>query len=200
MVEQSLRKREVGGSSPSTGTSLQLLGKYALVLVSLAAYVGLSLLTEHLESTGAVPDPGSWLQLAAGAAFGVLVLGPYAAAACRLPRILALAAVSAAIYYGAIAFVANGPLSGDLIVSLVLVGSGAALLSGLAVVVIAPRKPAWRLMPLLLVAGAGGGAAFELKVANDGLLLVGHAAWQLLVCFALHYGFGRTPLTSSSAS
>jgi hypothetical protein len=168
--------------------------------VSLAAYVGLSLLAAHLEATGAVPELGSWLQLAAGAAFGALVLGPYAAAAHRVPRILALAIASAAIYYGAIAFVANGPLSGDLIVSLVLVGSGAALLSGLAVAVIAPRKPAWRLVPLLLVAGAGGGAAFELKVANDGLLLIGHATWQLLVCLALHYGFNPASFTSSSAS
>lgn len=186
--------------SPSTGTSFSLIGKYTLALVSLVAYVGFSLFAEHLEATGAMPEPGFWLQLAAGAAFGAFVLGPYATASQRVPRILALAAASSAIYYGAIAFVANGPLSGELIVSLVLVGSSAALLSGLAVVVIAPQRLSGRLVALLLAAGAAGGAAFELKIPNDGLLLVGHAAWQLLVCLALHYGFRPASLTSSSAS
>ncbi len=117
-----------------------------------------------------------------------------------MPRILALAAASAAIYWLAVRFVADGPIPYDSIVSLIVAGSGAALLCGLAVVFIAPRAFSWGLVPLLLAAGALGGAAFEIRIPNDELLLVGHATWQLLVCLALHYGFRRTGLTSSSAS
>jgi hypothetical protein len=117
-----------------------------------------------------------------------------------MPRILALAAASAAIYWLAVRFVADGPIPYDSIVSLIVAGGGAALLCGLVTVVIAPRAFSWGLMPLLLAAGALGGAAFEVRIPNDELLLVGHAAWQLLVCLALNYGFRRTGLTSSSAS
>ena len=186
--------------SPSTGTSFPLLSKYALTLVSLTAFVAISLLGERLESRGEFSQFGFWLRLATGAVFGALVLGPYAALARRVPRILALAGASAAIYWLAVRFVADGPIPYDSIVSLVVAGSGAALLCGLAVVFIAPQAFGWGLVPLLLAAGALGGAAFEIRIPDDELLLVGHAAWQLLVCVALHAGFRRTGLTSSSAS
>jgi hypothetical protein len=45
-----------------------------------------------------------------------------------------------------------------------------------------------RLGALLLVAGAAGGAAFDVKVSYDPNLLLGHAAWQLLTCLALFFG------------
>jgi hypothetical protein len=177
-----------------------LLGKYALALVSLIAFVAISLLGEHLESRGEFPESGPWLRHAVGAVFGACVLGPYTAPSHRVPRILALAVASAAIYWLAVRFVAEGPIPYDSIVSLIVAGSGAALLCGLAVVVIAPRAFGWQIWPFLLAAGAGGGAAFEIRIPNDELLLVGHAAWQLLVCLALHFGFRPGGLTSSSAS
>ncbi len=177
-----------------------LLGKYGLALVSLIAFVAISLLGERLESRGVFSELGFWFRLTTGAVFGAFVLGPYAAAARRVPRILALAAASAAIYWLAVRFVADGPIPYDSIVSLTIAGSGAALLCGMAVVFIAPQAFGWRLVPLLLAAGALGGAAFEIRIPNDELLLVGHATWQLLVCLALHFGFWPGGLTSSSAS
>jgi len=176
--------------SPSTGISFPLLYKYALALASLIVFVAIALLFE----------PERWFQYAAGAVFGALVLGPYAAARNRVARILALAIAGAGIYYLAVWFVAEGPLPYDVIVSLVVAGSGAALLCGLVVVVIGPHTVNWALVPLLLVAGALGGAAFKLRIPNDELMLVGHATWQLLVCVALHFGFRPGGLTSSSAS
>jgi hypothetical protein len=177
-----------------------LLVKYALALVSLTAFVAISLLGEHLDSGAGFSESGFWLRLSTGAVFGALVLGPYAATAHRVPRILALAVASAAIYWLAVRFVADGPIPYDSIVSLVVAGSGAALLCGLAVVFIAPRAFSWSLVLLPLAAGALGGAAFEIRIPNDELLLVGHATWQLLVCLALHFGFRPGGLTSSSAS
>lgn len=200
LVEQSLRKREVGGSSPSTGTSLSFVLKYALALVSVTAYVALALLAEHLEALGRFRDPGLWFHYAAGAVFGALVLGPYAVRRGRVARIVVLAVAGAAIYWLAVRFVTETPLPFDAVVSLVVAGSLAALLCGLAVVAIAPRAFRWGMAALLLVAGALGGAAFDVRVPADELLLIGHAAWQLLVCLALHFALRPGGLTSSSAS
>lgn len=179
---------------------MPLVAKWLMTLASLAGYVALALLAEHLAATGHIQGGRPWFHYVAGAVFGALVLGPYAAAALRVPRILGLAAASAAIYWLAMRFVADGPIPYDSIVSLIVAGSGAALLCGLTVVFIAPRAFAWGIVPLLLAAGALGGAAFEIRIPNDELLLVGHAAWQLLVCLVLHSGFRRTGITSSSAS
>ena len=179
---------------------MPLVAKWLMTLASLTGYIALALLADHLAATGHIQDGGPRFHYAAGAVFGVFVLGPYAAPAHRVPRILALAAASAATYWLAVRFVADGPIPYDSIISLIVAGSGAALLCGLATVVIAPRAFSWGLVPLLLAAGALGGAAFEVRIPNDELLLVGHAAWQLLVCLALHYGFRWTGLTSSSAS
>lgn len=184
----------------ATGASFTLLGKYALALVSLIAFVAISLLGDHLESGVGFSESGFWLRLATGAVFGACVLGPYTAPSHRVPRILALAVASAAIYWLAVRFVADGPIPYDSIVSLIVAGSGAALLCGLAVVIIASRPFGWELVPLLLAAGTLGGVAFEIRIPNDELLLVGHAAWQLLVCLALHFGIRPGGLTSSSAS
>lgn len=186
--------------SPSTGTSLSLLAKYGLVLASLVGYVALALLAEHVAATGSMEDTGPWFHYAAGAVFGALVLGPYAAPSRRVARIAVLAVAGAVIYWLAVRFVAEAPIPYDVIVSLVAAGSLAALLCGVAVIVIAPRPFGWKLVPLLFAAGALGGAAFKLRVPDDELLLVGHSTWQLLVCLALHYGFRSGSLTSSSAS
>lgn len=177
-----------------------LLGKYALALVSLIALVAIALLGDQLESQVGSWATGLWFRLLTGAVFGACVLGPYTAPSHRVPRILALAVASVAIYWLAVRFVAEGPIPYDSIVSLVIAGSGAALLCGLAVVFIAPRVFGWGVAPLLLAAGAVGGAAFEIRIPNDELLLFGHAGWQLLVCLALHFGFRPGGPTSSSAS
>lgn len=162
--------------------------KYVLALASLAGYIGLALMADHLGATGRMHDAGFWFQYAAGAVFGALVLGPYALLPHRALRIVALAIASAAIYWLAVRFVVEAPLPFGSIVSLGVAGGLAALLSGLAIVVIAPWPSSWRALALLAAAGAAGGAAFEIRVFDDGLLLVGHAAWQLLVCLALHFG------------
>ncbi len=174
--------------------------KYGLALASLAGYVGLALAADYLIATGRMPDAGPWFQYAAGAVFGALVLGPYARSPHRVLRIFALAVVSAAIYWLAVRFVAEAPLPFGSIVSLMIAGSLAALLSGLAVIAIAPQPFGLGALALLLAGGAAGGAAFEIRIPDDELLLAGHAAWQLLVCVALHVGFRPAGLTSSSAS
>jgi hypothetical protein len=144
---------------------------------------------QWLEDSGRLPDSGSWFNNLAGALFGLLVMAPYASAERRALRVLGLCAAAALIYYAAIAFVVEGPIAGSTLVSLVLAGGGAALAVGLAVMAIAPQRPSWRLAALTLVAGVAGGAAFELKLAFDPGLVAGHAAWQLLVCLALHAAF-----------
>jgi hypothetical protein len=146
------------------------------------------LLANRLDTEGGFPVPGRWVHHLVGAAFGALVLGPYAARDHRALRIAMLAAAGAAIYYLAVWFVIHGPIGFDAVTSFVIAGSGAALLSALAVIAIAPQPFAWRLAWLTLAAGAIGGAAFELRIIPDPILLAGHAAWQFLVCLALHAG------------
>jgi hypothetical protein len=139
------------------------------------------------------PEPGLWFHYAVGLVFGALVLAPYATRRQRLARVLLLAVASAAIYRLAVKFVADGPLGYEAVTSFILAGAGAALLCGLAVVLIAPRRFGWRLVLLAIPAGALGGAAFDLKFAFDPHLLIGHAAWQLLTCLALHFGLRDSP-------
>ena len=193
MVEQSLRKREVGGSNPSTGTSFPLLYKCARVVASLVAYAVIWQVAEALDSIEAFPDAGLWFHYVVGAVFGALVLGPYAAPDRRAMRILALAVASAFIYFLAVRFVAEGPIGYDAILSFVVAGGVAALLCGLAVAAIAPRPFGSPHLPKLHAAGAAGGAAVELKPAFDPALLAGHGAWQLLVCLALHVAMRPSP-------
>jgi hypothetical protein len=194
LVEQSLRKREVGGSSPSTGTSASLPLKLALTLASVIVYLGIWEVAEAIEHLESFPNPWLWFHYLAGAVFGAAVLGPYAVPRRRALQVLALAVAGAAIYYLAVWFVAEGPISYKSIASFVVAGSGAALLCGLAVVATTFRPLGARLIALTVLAGAIGGATFELEMAFDDVLFVPHAAWQVLVCLALHFGF-RSPRT-----
>ncbi len=193
MVEQSLRKREVGGSSPSTGTSLPLELKFALAIASVVAYTVLTQVGEALEASGRIPNAGRWFHYLVGAAFGALVMAPYARAPHRVVRGFALAVASAVIYYLAVRFVVDGPIGYDAIIAFMVAGAGAAVLAAAAVVLIAPQSFGARLFALVLAAGAVGGATFELKLAFDPGLIIGHAAWQVLVCLALHYGLRPAP-------
>lgn len=178
----------------STGSSFPLLIKLALALVSVVAYSVIAELADRFEAIESVPDTGLWFHYVVGAVFGALVLAPYVGPRQRIMRFALLCAASAGIYWLAVWFVTDGPIGYDAVTSFVISGAGAALLSGLAVVAIAPQTIELRLVVFTLVAGAFGGAAFDLKFAFDQYLLAGHVAWQLLVCLALHFSF-RTSST-----
>ena len=180
--------------SHSIGTRLPLLIKLALALVSVVAYSVIAELADRFEAIESVPDTGLWFHYVVGAVFGALVLAPYLGARQRIVRLILLCVASALIYWLAVWFVTDGPIGYNAITSFVLAGAGAALLSGFAVVALAPRAFDLRLVAFTLVAGAIGGAAFDLKFAFDQYLLAGHCAWQILVCLALHFSF-RTAST-----
>lgn len=178
---------------PSAVAGFSLLAKLLLALASVAAYALIATLAESVEGLESVPDAGLWFHHVVGAVFGALVLGPYVGPRQRVLRFMALAAVGSLIYWLAVRFVSEGPIGFNATTSFVIAGAGAAVLSGLAVAVIAPRAYGVPVFALTLVAGVAGGASFELKIAADAFLLVSHAAWQLLVCLALHAGFRARP-------
>jgi hypothetical protein len=159
-----------------------------LAIVSIIAYVVLVQLSPFVMAIDGVPHLNTAFHLVVGATFGAFVMVPYARAPRRLLRSLLLAGGAAAIYYAAIRFVVDGPAGLDALASFAIAGAGAAFLCGIAVAAIAPLPFKLRLGALLLVAGAVGGAAFDVKVSYDPNLLLGHAAWQLLTCLALFFG------------
>jgi hypothetical protein len=184
----------------STGTSFPLipgvhtlLFRLLLASASVVAYAGLAQLTPFLERFDNVPYVSTVFHLVVGAIFGALVLAPYARAPHRLLRGVALAGASAAIYYFTIRFVVGGPAALSALATFLIAGACAALLCGAAVAVIAPQAFSLRLAALLVVAGAVGGAVFDSRVSFDPNLLLGHAAWQLLMCLALYFGQRNTP-------
>ncbi len=174
--------------------SLNLWAKVALALVSAGTYGLLNSLSARSEALDAILSKANSGMHLIGIIFGALVMVPYVApAGRRVLRAVTMCIASAAIYYAAVRFVADGPLGYNTITSFVLSGSGAALLTGLTVVVLGPRPFPARLIPLMLAAGAAGGAVFEYKSSIDETMLLAHAAWQLLVCLALHFSFRETP-------
>jgi hypothetical protein len=184
--------------SSSTGTNFtgiptSLILRIGLALASIVAYGVLALIAEKLEAVDGIPETGLWFHYLVGAVFGALVLAPYIGPRQRVIRFLAMCIASAAIYYLAVRFVIDGPIGYDMITSFILAGSAAALLSGIAVVAIAPRAFSLKFVPLALAAGALGGAVFDLKFSFDPNLLIGHAVWQLLVCLALNFSFRDVP-------
>lgn len=185
--------------NPSTGTKFPMSSfqhvlafRILLAIVSVVAYAVLVQLSPFVEAIDGVPYLNTGFHLAVGATFGAFVMVPYARAPRRLLRSLLLAGAAAAIYYAAIRFVVDGPAGLDALASFAIAGAGAALLCGIAVAAIAPQMFDLRLGALLLVAGAVGGAAFDVKVSYDPNLLLGHAAWQLLTCLALVFGSRST--------
>ena len=181
--------------SPSTGTSFPvipnmhtLLFHLLLASASVVAYALLVQLTPFLEALDDVPYVSTAFHLLVGAIFGALVMAPYARLPHRILRGVALAATSAAIYYFTLRFVVGGPAGLSALATFMIAGACAALLCGAAVAVIAPQAFSLRLAALLVVAGAVGGAVFDARISFDPNLLLGHAAWQLLVCAALFFG------------
>jgi hypothetical protein len=182
-----------------TAARSSLVFKYGLALTSVVAYAVIAQLADVLEPIEAIPDAGLWFHYVVGAVFGALVLGPYVGTNHRAMRILSLSVASAVIYYLAVKFVVDGPIGYEAITSFVIAGAGAAVLCGVATVLLAPCAPGWRVVPLAAVAGALGGATFELKLPFDPNLLVAHAIWQLLVCLALHFSLRERPTTATAA-
>ena len=182
--------------SPSTGTKFPMSSfqnvfalRMLLAIASIVAYAVLVQLSPFVEAIDGVPYLNTGFHLVVGATFGAFVMVPYARAPRRLLRSLLLAGAAAAIYYAAIRFVVDGPAGLDALTSFAIAGAGAALLCGIAVSAVAPQTFDLRLGALLLlIAGAVGGAAFDVKVSYDPNLLLGHAAWQLLTCLALIFG------------
>ena len=164
--------------------------KLALALVSVGGYWLVVLLAERYDWSGAVLG-FQWPFHLIGLIFGALVMAPYAAGSSQsVPRMLALVVASALIYQLAVRFVVDGPLGYSTIAPYVIAGAGSALLIGLAVALLAPRRFYWQLPVLTLAAGAIGGAAFDWQLPVDWAPNDLHAylAWQLLVCLALHRG------------
>lgn len=174
--------------------SLNLPTKLALALVSAGSYGFLTFLADRSQALDAFLARANTGMHLIALVFGALVMVPYVAPTGRwLVRAAAMCIASAVIYYAAVRFVVDGPLGYSTITSFILSGSGAALLTGLAVVVLGPRSLQGKLIPLMLVAGAVGGSVFEYKSSIDGIMMLAHTSWQLLVCLALHFSFRRAP-------
>lgn len=165
-----------------------LAAKLLLALASVGGYWLVVSLAERNDWSGTILG-FQWPFHLIGLIFGALVMAPYAAGSSQpATRMLALAVASALIYQLAVRFVVDGPLDYSTIAPYVIAGAGSALLTGLAVALIAPRRLSWQLPVLALAAGAIGGAAFDWQLPvewapND---LHAYLAWQLLVCLALH--------------
>ena len=185
--------RSIGTRFPVIPSMHSLLFRLLLASASIVAYAVLVQFTPFLEALDDVPYVSTIFHLVVGAVFGALVMAPYAGAPHRVLRNVALAAASAAIYYFTIRFVVGGPAGLSALATFVIAGACAALLCGAAVAVIAPQAFSLRLAALLVAAGAVGGAVFDSRVSFDPNLLLGHAAWQLLVCLALYFGQRSTP-------
>jgi hypothetical protein len=173
--------------------SLNLPSKFALALVSAGSYALLTFLSERSVALDTFLSKANAGMHLVAVVFGALVMVPYVTASGRWAlRAAALCVASAAIYYVAVRFVVDGPFHYDTLTSFAVSGAGAALLTGLAVVVLGPHQFRAKLIPLMLGAGAAGGIVFDHKFSIDESMLLGHLAWQALVCVALHFSFRET--------
>lgn len=172
--------------------TLSLQAKLLLALISASAYLILDVLADRSEAFNELLSKGNAGFHLIGITFGALVVALYVTSANRrILRVVTMCFASAAIYYGAVRFVVDGPMSYNTLAPYLLSGGGAALLVGLTVVLLAPRRLPWTMIPASLVAGFLGGAAFDWSLGNGSevALFAGHAVWQVLVCLALHFSF-----------
>lgn len=177
--------------------ALKLPARLALAVVSGSSYWWVFELADRIWPSTANPfgDLVSPLHLVA-VVFGLLVMAPYAAVSRLLPvRVLALCIASVLIYHFAISLVAQGPFSHNTVTPYLISGGGAAVLVGLAVVVLAPQRCRWQLLALTAAAGVLGGSVFRWAPAlwSDFEPQAGHVIWQVLVCLALHLGLRAAP-------
>ena len=137
--------------------------RLGLVLVSIVVYAVLARSTEKLETIEGIPETGLWFHYVVGGVFGALVLAPFIGPRHRVVRF------AGALHRERRDLLPRSPirdrradrLRHDHVLHAGRQCSRAS--SGLAVVVIAPRAFTWKLLPLALVAGALGGAAFDLN-------------------------------------
>jgi hypothetical protein len=173
-----------------------LAGKLTLAAISGSSFWLINELVARLYWDKTIFGDFGWPSHFVAAIFGALVMAPYAAASSvRLLRVLAMCVASAFIYFYAVRFVVEGPFSYNALTPFLISGGGAALLVGLAVVVLAPQRASLRLFLLSLLAGVIGGAAFEDSIWLNADLAEfgGHVTWQVFVCLALHFGLRPAP-------
>jgi hypothetical protein len=171
--------------------SLPLWARLALAIVSAGAYWVIGTLGARFDWDETIFGDVAWQSHLIAAIFGALVMAPcIIASRLRWPRVAAMCVASALIYFYAVKFVIDGPLSYNTITPFLISGGGAALLVGLSVVALAPQRASARLLLLCLLAGVIGGATFDDSIWLDSGFaeIGGHFAWQVLVCLALHFG------------
>jgi hypothetical protein len=176
--------------------TLSLQAKLLLAAVSASTDWILNVLADWSNAVGELLSKGDALFHVTGIVFGALVMAPYVTSANRrVLRVVAMCIASAAIYYGAVRFVVDGPFGNSTLVPFLISGGGAGLLVGLTIVLLGPRRLRWILIPSTLVAGAIGGVAFDggFDSSSEAGQFAGFAAWQVLVCLALHFSFKQAP-------
>lgn len=176
--------------------SLPLWVRLALAALSTGSYWLVAALGDRFQWPDTIFGGFAWQSHLIAAIFGALVMAPcITASRFRWLRVAAMCVASAFIYFFAVKFVVDGPLSYNTITRFLISGGGAALLVGLAVVVLAPQRASTRLFLLCLVAGVIGGAAFDDAIWLDSGFedIGGHLVWQVMVCLALHFGLRPAP-------
>ena len=126
-----------------------------------------------------------------GGIFGLLVLIPFQSRKNLLKSLLLMVS-SVAIYVSMSKLVIHkyGPLDLNYDYGIVLSGFLGALLTGLAVMLIAPLKVRKKYFGLLAITGAIGGVVFSYCIDSSSVYInsIGYITWQTLVCFAIHQG------------
>ena len=181
---------------PNRYSTLSLQAKLLLAAISASSYWIVDALADRSAAFNEFLSQGNAGRYLIGIALGALVMAPYVSSPqWRVLRLVTMCIASAAIYDGAVRFVSDGPLSYNTLAPFLLSGAIAALLVGLAVGLLAPRRLHRRMVPLSLVAGVFGGAAFNWSLASgsDSAPFAGHVVWQVLVCLALHLSFREAP-------
>jgi hypothetical protein len=169
-----------------------------LTRLLLAALSGLS-----AWPVASLPGPQDVRNLLSGAIFGVLVLVPFLDAPwAQIGRAIALVAGSMVIHSIAVKVAVSlvwqhVPAR----IAMAMAGLiGALLVAALAQAAI-PLRAGWKLWAYASLAGIAGGVVLDLLLDTDrdAVAAAGFAAWQMLVCLALHLGATGSLRARSSA-
>lgn len=132
-----------------------------------------------------------------GAAFGALVLAPFATGdrywTLRVGS-LVLGSILIWTLVGELAVEQYGPLGLSQNASVVVSGVLGALLVGVLLKLLAPLRTATGFCLFVAVAGLFGGLLFSLawESRHEAVVTSGHIAWQVAVCIALYFGITNT--------